>query len=234
MHKQSGNALFLILIAVALFAALSYAITQSGRGGGNISREKAAIAASQITQYGAALHSAVQRMIISGVPVDDQHYEKPGSTVDGYYCGPAGAVTDKSRCVFYPEGGSMIWECPTEDQVDMSVDSDNSGARLHIWRFRDIHSQDSNGFYIKDVGTNTDGTGRDTFAYLRYVHLSVCQQINKGLGLDETPADNSNYADNYAATYDLNANVMYAAPGAPFACVDSGGYYSYYHALVEQ
>lgn len=63
---QRGNVLFMILIAVALFAALSYAVTSSNRGSGNnVSNETAAAQAAAIVQYGATLKNAVMRMMVS-------------------------------------------------------------------------------------------------------------------------------------------------------------------------
>ncbi len=65
-NGERGNVLFLILIAVALFAALSYAVTQSSRsGGGDASRETNLVNSAHITQYPASLKTSIVRMIVS-------------------------------------------------------------------------------------------------------------------------------------------------------------------------
>ncbi len=72
MHKrlfpkqhQNGNILFLILLAVVLFAALTYAVTSSMRGGGNnASSENAEVEAANIANFVALLKLEVQRLIL--------------------------------------------------------------------------------------------------------------------------------------------------------------------------
>lgn len=66
-RSTRGNILFLILLAVILFAGLTYAITSSQRGGGNdASGEKMDLAVSDIVNFFAQVDGAVQRMRLSG------------------------------------------------------------------------------------------------------------------------------------------------------------------------
>lgn len=64
--NQGGNVLFLILIAVVLFAALSYAVTQSSRGGGNADRETTRLLVSRVNNDIARFRTEFLRRSVAG------------------------------------------------------------------------------------------------------------------------------------------------------------------------
>ncbi len=232
--SERGNALFLILIAVALFAALSYAVTQSGRGSGTIDRETALIAAAQLTQYPASLRTTITRMVITGTPVG-------GATGVDFTTGSA------SNKVFDSQGGGAIFQSPPNNIGTASGEGQDQDGVLDAskWGFKDaVHA--NLGFYILGVGTDTIVSGREVFAYLHDITNAVCLQVNKGLGLSSTIAETGadvdltlgvgkgvNAAGSAASTHTYDA-----VPAQAFGCVDAnngaGAAYDYYHALVEQ
>lgn len=206
---QKGNVLFLILIAVALFAALSYAVTQSTRGGGDTGSEKQALVASQILQFFSDVNVAVIRMRIRGVDTSLITFDPLDTTVNG---------------VFSPSGGGVSY-----------LNVPNNIGNATDWGFGSLQSANL-GIYIQDVGANTDVSGREAIGGLADISLGLCEALNKQLGLTNPPEPNSP-TSGAVATYSINANVLDAYPGAPFACVhtdDGTGVYLYYHATIEQ
>ena len=57
---------FLILIAVALFAALTYAVSHNGRNQNPMNRESTKLQATQIMTFGNRVKTAIDRLRISG------------------------------------------------------------------------------------------------------------------------------------------------------------------------
>lgn len=98
-NSQSGNVLFLILIAVALFAALSYAVTSTGRtNDGGLQTEKQKISKAELDSYTASLNQGKMRLrLINRCSTID--YTRPEDWAPG----------DKTCHMFHPEGGGVVY-----------------------------------------------------------------------------------------------------------------------------
>ena len=184
-HKENGNALFLILIAVALFAALSYAVTQSGRGGGGIDRETAALSASQLVQYGALAETAINRMrIASGCANNEFSFERaPFDGTDAAYVNAAANARGDFACHFYhPNGGAMI-EFDASSAAGLSTGSPEVefyGTALVL----------GSGTGTLDVAGRDDQT--EITLFIRNMTEEACTQISREAGLNAVPIDSGN------------------------------------------
>lgn len=115
MH-QRGNILFLILLAVVLFAALSYAVTSSMRGGGkDMGEEKLRTGAAAISQYVTLLRNEVQRlMLVNDCKVENldwrhNYYKRVNGNVtnEAQTNTPVPPVPKAGCAIFTAQGGAI-------------------------------------------------------------------------------------------------------------------------------
>lgn len=102
---ERGNILFLILLAVVLFAALSYAVTSSMRGGGkDASSESLKANVAVVQNYGMQVRSALQRMqLIGGYPLWQIDYSKANISSAG-----ANGSCTSTACQLFDQGGGGV------------------------------------------------------------------------------------------------------------------------------
>jgi len=239
---ERGNVLFLILIAVALFAALSYAVTQSSRsGGGDASKETNLIGSAQLTQYPAGVRTSLIRMIISGEDPTTLEFNPPLTFSD---C--SGAPTTYNRCVFHPSGGGATYAlAPSEVMAD-----GNPGT----WLFVGDNEINLIGQY--DGAGDPDSVEADIIALLPGISNSICTKVNEELGItgdiDEgtgtilfasvnqmvsTNADSA--STEITAAIDGSGGTIGGADatgldGQPFGCFTQDSVNYYYHVLIER
>lgn len=117
MNNTSGNVLFLILIAVALFAALTYAVGSSSRtGAGTAQAEKYELKLNQLQSIAASMMQGIQRVRVgNSCDATEISFEADGFTggpnpygvLNTPYTNPS-APLDKRCHVFAPEGGGAV------------------------------------------------------------------------------------------------------------------------------
>lgn len=209
-HYQRGQALFLVLIAIALFAALAYVVTQASPGG----QANAGLrTVSRVAAYPAAIQSAVKKMLAGDVtaPELDFKLEAEGKTA-----------------VFSPSFG-IAYRSP-EPALGRGIE----------WNFKGISSEGRGFFimgigtdtpkgkdafaYIEDVPQKACEDINEALGLPRQP-LPEIPPVNldgKGGGSKDSAGKNP---------YSFHA---YGAAPKQGACVQNGDKYVYYHVIVAQ
>ena len=217
--SQKGNVLFLILIAVALFAALSYAISQTMRqGSGGVSEEKDHVKSIYVHQFPTSIRQAILRIKLSDHLADtDISFAHPGTVAYGVF----GTAPQKE--VFHPQGGAIPYQ-----SIPAGV---NDGSD---WIF-------NGSLEIDGIGsTDGTGTGSDLVAFLPGISLDTCRYINKGFsGSLTTPVDIAVAGETtvFTGTFSYAATISDPALNGKAAfCYRSTtlNKYVYYEVLIER
>lgn len=246
MIGQRGNILFLILLAVVLFAALSYAVTSSTRGGGNdASPEKAQSFAAQIVNDTTLMENTIQRLRMSGGCRDtDISFDTMRNGYQVY--NNTTAPMDKHCHVFNPAGGNLSIKTFTLDAVDVCKSGGGAGhcgggvpiPEVGYYRF-------TGKFAVARIGTDVNTSGLYDASSVELVMIapklkkSVCQALNKAFNVpttnDEPPSvSGSTFSNAGLFTGEYITQYNSGVIGSPSACVyDSydNGQYFFYHVL---
>ena len=192
-NKNRGNILFLILIAVALFAALSYTITSSSRSNdGRISRDKANLLAAEIIQYATQVEQAISKMmIINKVSIEYLDIDD----LNGYVVQTPNTNCASNTCkLFNSEGGQISPKLLPKKATNLDATNwakKNDQSRLHFMIVP-----------VKGVGSEKS----ELLLLYGAVQQDVCDEINIRLGLHKRGETRLN--DTHAAFAAQQGNLI--------------------------
>lgn len=157
--SESGNILLYILIAVALLAALSYAVSRSSSGSSNqLNKERAQMAATEILEYATVLGNAASQLRLRGCKPAELSFEGAGAAYVN-----AATPGDNTCKVFHASGGGVKLLPPP---VAALVASNT------VWAF-------SADMEVAGIGSTCGTEGcTDLVAYIPGVKDSVCDAVN--------------------------------------------------------
>ena len=244
-RSQSGNALFLVLIAIVLFGYLSFTFTQNTRSNSSdLTKEKTQLLVSEITSYAQQVRSGVQSLLISGCLETEINFDNP--IVAGYT--NASAPLDGSCDVFGRNGANLNYQRPNTNALDINQSAHTLYGQ---WFFPE-------GTCVKGLGTgsdtcwtDSDNTNEDLVLVLPFVSRATCIALNNAHGIgtpDAAPPEDTGrmWPDShpkFTGTFidgnriDSENSIASDIIGKPSGCVEgdtnpSAGTYHYYISLI--
>lgn len=223
ISSQRGNAFLYVLIAIALFAALSLVLgrqTSDTSEAEGVAGERTNMYATQILAHAASVKSIVDQMMATGTLPDNLSFVKPADA--GYAAAPHIAK------VYHPEGGGLT-DKPLAAAIAGTVTSDPP-AGWYLGRFNTVEWSPS--------------AAPDVILTAFQISKAVCAQINEQVtGSTAIPVLGASARDllvDAAAHGGANADFTVAAcaacEGMTSLCVKDNAQeiYAYYSLIVDR
>lgn len=226
--QETGSAIFIILIGVALFGALSFVVADMLRQGdpSKVSEQKLALMADEIVEYGRSIRQSVQALRISNNCAEDGiSFEDTNLT--GYAHAPVAADSCK---IFDPAGGGMTYIAPKTEWLDPSNSAEDHYGEYY---FSGADKVDK----VGNSGTN------DLIMFLPWIKEGLCKRINVKLGIitNADTLDNDDWTfdptNEFVGTYSTTANLIGSdddtLDGTMAGCgQDDSGDFFFYQVLI--
>lgn len=237
--SQSGSVFVIILLAVAMFAMLSYAVSQGSRSSGTaLSKEQARVAAQEVISYGNVIQKAVAALRLRGCSDTQLNFTNNGKSRRGNgsaydYTNPS-SPDDGSCDVFSTNGGNVTPKFLDSGFVDPALVDPS---------WMDAHSFIVTATRMEGVGTNAGAEGTDLIIWLGRLRPEVCMAVNDLLGVtnpsNKPPVDTFDCSSNpFQGTYSSCPDALGDTPeltGKSAYCNgydDSGLMYNFFQVLV--
>lgn len=213
--RQNGSVMVYILVAVALLAALSIAMTRQSSQNSmhDITDERAAFLVNEILQTSSAARSAVDNLQLAGSQVTSMVFIGAGE---------AGYDENTIHNVYHPSGGGLEYRKTFSKEACVN-DGESDGCGIFITRTTDME------------GTPTSAD--DVFLYIHHLKENVCKMLNKRLtGSNEVPSISVSLSSIFIdGTNDLTLSRCADCEEKSALCVQgSGDIYGFYSLLAPQ
>jgi hypothetical protein len=237
-RAERGNALIYVLIAIALFAALSFVLARQTQdsGGESLSGERAELYATQIITYAAQVQSVYDQMEMSGAQTSDIIFTLPTDAAFN-----DNSVANNIFKIYHPEGGGLSLGSLDESAVDDSAIStpDDPAPGWYLGRFNNVDWSAS--------------TANDIILTAYGLHSDICANINKKItGNTTIPTIGDTIKEVFVpqstgsvTNYSVGTNVptLTTTGGTPICaacakvsslCVQEGGIYALYAIIASR
>ena len=189
-NHQKGNAFVYVLVAVVLFAALSFILIrqEDSKETGTLTPDQARLLASQLIGTSTQIKSALDQMIFAGTDPSEFNYNPPSSF---------GAAPHFDK-VFHPEGGGVTLPVLSRNAVMDGIGTDPESG-WYLGSFNNVEW--------------TETTAQEVILTAYGIEEIVCQELNRIItGATDIPTLDNEIRrflidDNEHSSSNINLNI---------------------------